>query len=315
MVVSATGARAPPLVLFKGKAFMAAWKQNNPLEATYVICLHCWLTVQLTVCRLGYSLKGWIDGTITPTWITKFAAQTNTTAAGCPQLLLVDGHASHYSRAFLERARELNIHVLCYPANTTHMYQAVDVSLFGPLKAAFAKACDLFEWTQHEAVSKTNFLGIVGTAVLEAFTPEKICASMADAGTWPINPSVMTPGMLAPSCKSSWQTHMPLPPPTPVRRIAQLLRLPNSTLYTSTASPKTPPLCHSRAAQPHIAVDPDLIEDNVEWDDDTNDDKSVTSSECQSPQHSQDAPTSPMAHKDGDGNATALRHATGHGVE
>ena len=34
MVVSAAGATAPPLVIFKGKAFLASWKQNNPLKAT-----------------------------------------------------------------------------------------------------------------------------------------------------------------------------------------------------------------------------------------------------------------------------------------
>ena len=33
MVVSAVGATAPPLVIFKGKAFLASWKQNNPLNA------------------------------------------------------------------------------------------------------------------------------------------------------------------------------------------------------------------------------------------------------------------------------------------
>jgi len=101
--------------------------------------------ILLTWHSLGYSMKGWIDGPITPVWIEKIAVQTQWTAAGHPRLLIVDGHVSHYTQAFLEKARQYNIHVLCYPAHTTHQYQALDLSLFSPLKTAFAKARDRWE--------------------------------------------------------------------------------------------------------------------------------------------------------------------------
>ena len=208
--------------------------------------------ILLTWRSLGYSMKGWIDGTITPVWIEKFAAQTQRTAAGHPRLLIVDGHVSHYAQAFLEKARQYNIHVLCYPAHTTHQYQALDLSLFSPLKAAFAKARDRWERTHHEAVGKSNFLAVLGEAVVEAFTPANIRAAMADAGTWPINPAVVTPAMLAPSRESSWQTHLPLVPPTPVRHMAQLLRL-SSTLHDT---PQTPQAARHRAGAAPVAMDP-----------------------------------------------------------
>jgi len=72
--------------------------------------------LELMLIRLGYSKKGWTDGEIG---------------------VLVDGHNSHYTQAFLEYATAHRIHVLCYPAHGTHVYQGLDVVVFGILKLYF----------------------------------------------------------------------------------------------------------------------------------------------------------------------------------
>lgn len=83
---------------------------------------------------LGYSKKCWVDGEIGVEWIKKFDKKTRAKVNGRTRLLLFDGHVSHYTRGFLEYARAYDIKVLCYPAHGTHVYQGLDVAVFGVLK-------------------------------------------------------------------------------------------------------------------------------------------------------------------------------------
>jgi len=114
--------------------------------------------------RLGYSKKGRTNGEIGIEYIKDFHEQRKAKAKGHTWLLLVDSHNSHYTLRFLLFACNHQIHVLCYPSHATHVYQGLDVVIFGPLK--------LF-WTQEKAkwlhekrtkVDKMNFLCIYGAA-------------------------------------------------------------------------------------------------------------------------------------------------------
>lgn len=67
--------------------------------------------------------------------------QTKAKVAGRPRLLLVDGHSSHYSFEFLSFCASKNIQVVCYPSNSTHIYQGLDVTVFGRMKEAWAEEC------------------------------------------------------------------------------------------------------------------------------------------------------------------------------
>ena len=96
-----------------------------------------WLLTYLH--SLGYSKKGWTDGEIRIEWIKIFDQQTWAKAGHCSSLLLVDGHNSHYTWGFLGYAHAHKIHVLCYPAHSTHVYQALYVAVFGPLKTYWSQ--------------------------------------------------------------------------------------------------------------------------------------------------------------------------------
>jgi len=66
-----------------------------------------------------------MTGEIGVQWITDdFDPQTSEVANSRPWLLIVDGHSSHFTRGFLEYARDHNIHVLCLPPHTTHALQS-----------------------------------------------------------------------------------------------------------------------------------------------------------------------------------------------
>ena len=74
------------------------------------------------------SENGWTDGGIGRNWLEHvFDAETAEKAGGKPQVLIVDGHSSHYTAEFIQYAQDNNIIVLGYPPHCTHALQGLDV--------------------------------------------------------------------------------------------------------------------------------------------------------------------------------------------
>ncbi|KAF5377981.1 hypothetical protein D9615_006719 [Tricholomella constricta] len=207
--ICADGTYLAPVTIYKGDGFQVKWCQENPLNSS-----------------LGYSKKGYTDGEIGVAWIQNFDKQTKAKANGRYRLLVVDGHNSHYTRGFLEHARTNKIRVLCYPSHSTHVYQGLDVVIFGVLKRYWSEERDKFERDTKTKVSKENFLRVYAAAHVRAFTPENIKAAFRKTGLVPFNPSAVTPEMMAPSRETSSQGVMPLADQqtSPVRAVSQLLR-------------------------------------------------------------------------------------------
>jgi hypothetical protein len=174
--------------------------------------------------RIGYQKKGWTDGEIGVEWIKIFDEATKEKADGEYRLLLVDGHNSHYTVGFLFYARDHKIIVICYPAHGTHIYQGLDIVIFSVLKRHLADLRDALLRRTGQAVDKTNFLEIYAQAHNLALTPENIKVAFRKTGVWPFDPSVVTPEMMAPSKETLSESHMPLPPPEPVKILATMLR-------------------------------------------------------------------------------------------
>ena len=173
---------------------------------------------------MGYSKKGWTDGEIGVEWIKQFDKQTAAKAAGRDRLLLVDGHNSHYTRGFLEYAREHHIHILCYPAHSTHIYQGLDVAVFGVLKLCWSQERDKWQRETGEKIDKSNFLTVYGAAHIRALTPETIQSAFRTTGVWPLNRNAISEEMMAPSKETSCEGELPVRPATPVRLVAKLLQ-------------------------------------------------------------------------------------------
>ena len=127
-----------------------------------------------SVYSIAYSKKGWTNGEIGVRWIKFFDEKTCEKANGQHQLLLVDGHNSHYTWEFLEYACANQVIVVCYPAHTTHLLQGLDVVVFAILKRMLSDEHNCWECETGEMVSKSNFLGIYRWAHLHALTPETI---------------------------------------------------------------------------------------------------------------------------------------------
>lgn len=136
----------------------------------------------------------------------------------------MDGHNSHYTRAFLEYARKNRIHVLCYPAHTTHVYQGLDVVVFAVLKHCWTEERDRWESGKGEGITKANFITIYGRAHIRALTPDLIRTAFRKTGIWPFNRNVVTDDMMAPSKETSCQSNLPIIPSTPIRILANALQ-------------------------------------------------------------------------------------------
>ena len=171
---------------------------------------------------MGYQKKGYTSGEIATAWIEDFDKFTRAKANGRYRLLVVDGHSSHFTMGFLEYARNHKIAVLCYPSHSTHIYQGLDVVIFGVLKRAWSEERDKFE-KSGPAVSKVNFLEVYAKAHVRAFTKENILAAFKKTGMVPFNPDVITDTMMAPSLETSLTTRLPLNLASPLQEIVDLL--------------------------------------------------------------------------------------------
>lgn len=174
--------------------------------------------------RIGYSKKGWTNGEIGVEWIKDFDKNTKDKANGRYRLLLVDGHNSHYTRAFLMYARLHQIIVLCYPSHTTHLLQGLDVVIFAILKHWLSYERDQWERETGESVSKSNFLQIYGRAHFRALTPENIKTAFRKTGIWPLDRNVISKADMAPSKETSCEAHLPIESSLDVQAVVGLLK-------------------------------------------------------------------------------------------
>jgi hypothetical protein len=94
---------------------------------------------------MSYQKKGYTDGEIGTAWLEDWDKLTKIKANSHYQLLIVDGHSSHYTMSFLEYARNNKIIVVCYLSHSTHVYQGLDVVIFSALKQAWSDERDKFE--------------------------------------------------------------------------------------------------------------------------------------------------------------------------
>jgi hypothetical protein len=200
----------------------------------------CQSIVLTAAVRVAHSPKGWTDGGIRRLWIEDFDKKTCDKANGRARLLLVDGHNSHYTKEFLEYARDNNIHVLCYPAHTTHVYQGLEDVIFGLLKHYWTQERDQFESSNKWSITKANFVAIYTSAHQKALMPDNIRAAFKKTGAWPFNPEVVTKDMMAPSLKTSAIAQLLLPQASPVRAISGAIRQYQIERHGMTLAPANP---------------------------------------------------------------------------
>ena len=113
------------MFIFARKRMADHLTRNGPPAAIY----HC-------------SDNGWITEDLFIEWLRHFA-QVTKPSEDDPVLLIFDNHVSHCSqRAY--NYKENSISVLTIPPHISHRIQPLDVTFFGPLKAAYNVECDKY---------------------------------------------------------------------------------------------------------------------------------------------------------------------------
>jgi hypothetical protein len=79
--------------------------------------------------------------------------------------------------------------LVCIPPHTAHRLQSLDLTFYGPLKAAFNREYDLYlKRCAHENITHYELAEPFNKAYLKAATMEKLISGFKTAGVFPINP-------------------------------------------------------------------------------------------------------------------------------
>ncbi|KAF5341550.1 hypothetical protein D9758_012576 [Tetrapyrgos nigripes] len=170
-----------------------------------------------TMDEIGVTEQSGVRKKIGIAWAKHFDLHTRAKANGHYRSLTVDSHVSHCSQAFLKYCRKNHIHVPAYVAHGTHIYSALDVVVFSPLKKAFGEERNKHYRETGEQLNKDTFALIWGRAQLGSVTEDLVKTGFRKTGLWPVDPTVITEDMLAPSKDTSWKAFTPIEPSAPVK--------------------------------------------------------------------------------------------------
>jgi hypothetical protein len=173
------GTHIPSLLIFASKnlSLQLSWVQDiDPTKATE---------------HVTSTLTGWTNDTIGLDWLESiFDRYTKLKAQNSWRLLILDGHGSHLTRAFLAYCMDNRIILFFYPPHSTHTLQPLDVVMFRSLSHHYRLG--LSYRVQRSAgllpVKKMDFYLLFYTAWRASFTKANILKAFEACGVWPKNP-------------------------------------------------------------------------------------------------------------------------------
>ena len=131
-------------------------------------------------CFFSSSPSGWTSDETGSKWLQElFDTRTAVKARRNWRLLFVDGHGSHVTTGFSQKALEKKILVVIYPPHTTHRLQPLDVGCFAPLAAYYSQSLETFSNSSEglTKMSQKDFFGVFWPAWQRAFTEANIKSS------------------------------------------------------------------------------------------------------------------------------------------
>jgi hypothetical protein len=171
----ADGSTIPPFLIFKGKELNHTWfNQGLPPTWTFTV-----------------SENGWTTDKIGLQWIRHFEKHTRSRTVGTKRLLILDNHGSHTTPEFRSYSEDNGIILLWMPPHSSHLLQPLDVSCFGPLKAAFSKQNQGLVRNHIFHVTKEDFIACFYQAFLTSFTQSNIQAGFRGSGLHPFDPEAV----------------------------------------------------------------------------------------------------------------------------
>ncbi|TKA24784.1 hypothetical protein B0A54_17548 [Friedmanniomyces endolithicus] len=146
--ISASGEALDPMIIWPASTHRANWTtQSTP-------GWYC-----------AYSDGGYTDSYLSLQWLKLvFDPQTKERANRRPRVLICDGFGTHETLEILEFCFANNIILCRLPSHTSHKLQPCDVSVFGPLKAAYRDQVERLERGGVGTIGKEHFIYLYNPA-------------------------------------------------------------------------------------------------------------------------------------------------------
>jgi hypothetical protein len=132
------------------------------------------------------STRGWMESEQFLDWF-KRAFLSGIQSSPGPHLLLLDGHASHIGLELVQLAKENQVHILCFPPHSSHLYQPLDVAVYSPVKYQWKKiVTEHFRSTGFRNVDKDAFAQLFAKIKdsNKAFQRRHAVAGFEASGKW-----------------------------------------------------------------------------------------------------------------------------------
>ena len=171
--VSASGNSVPPMMIFGGR------KRRNPA-----------LTQDAPQGTIGaVSQNGWVNSELFAEWLRHFVDHAGPTQER-RSLLIMDNHSSHISLDVIATARKNGVDIVSIPPHCSHVVQPLDVTVYGPLKKAWARQIKYFHDTQPgRHITDMDIGKLFSKAYNIVFRNQEIIRNGFEAtGIYPYNP-------------------------------------------------------------------------------------------------------------------------------
>ncbi|KAJ8889393.1 hypothetical protein PR048_008892 [Dryococelus australis] len=149
----------------------------------------CYLAGAPTECLGLPSSSGWMTADLFIKVLQHVQQKTNCSSEN-PILLLLDNHSSHITVESVSFAKDHGIILLTIPPHGSYCMQPLDISVFGPFKAALRVTFnDLTRSlaSQSKVIRAENIASLAGVAYINSFTPKNILSSFSKTGIWPLS--------------------------------------------------------------------------------------------------------------------------------
>ena len=160
---------------------------------------------------------GWSSEDIFIEWLREFASLTSPTANPHKAVvLIVDGSKTHLTRAIIEEAVKLGLHLVALPSHLTDVVQPLDLSVFKPFKAALKKRQrDWRAKNRGKSITPSLFVKFVTESWMQCVTSSVIMSGFRRAGIAPFSPENILASLDL--CRLAYQA----PPPSAAEPAAE----------------------------------------------------------------------------------------------
>ncbi|CAL4214375.1 unnamed protein product, partial [Meganyctiphanes norvegica] len=176
---NASGEIEPPYVIYKGTetSVEAEWMLNGPPGTQY-----------------NTTISGWMDSERFTDWLPLFDESLKKKNIKKPIVLLMDGHGSHVNLQVVEEAKKRDIILVKLPPNASHLLQALDVGLFGPLKKNWKNIIGSFYCqTKNINITKSVFPTLLAELFHDLVNNQSmnLRSGFRATGVWPLNKKII----------------------------------------------------------------------------------------------------------------------------